>query len=207
MIVSGARYLPGYLNPADQKMLVEMVREITIEAPPFTPVMPRTGKPFSVTMTNCGALGWVSDRTGYRYQTHHPDNGAPWPSMPPILLNLWQTLTGYDQPPEACLVNFYAAMARMGLHVDGDEADRAAPVLSISLGDAALFRIGGTKRGDPTSSFRVQTGDIVILENESRLAYHGVDRIISASSTLLARSFPDISRINLTLRRVTRPGG
>ena len=124
-----------------------------------------------------------------------------------MLLDLWQTLTGYDQLPEACLVNFYKATARMGLHVDGDEADRAAPVLSISLGDTALFRIGGTKRNDSTSSFRVQSGDIVILENESRFAYHGIDRIIPARSTLLARSFPDMRRINLTLRRVTKPDG
>lgn len=205
MIVSGVRYLPGYLDPADQIKLVEMLGEIATKAPPFTPVMPRTGKPFSVTMTNCGVLGWVSDRTGYRYQENHPDTGISWPSMPPILQDLWQTLAGYDQPPEACLVNFYGAKARMGLHVDGDEADRDAPVLSISLGDTALFRIGGTRRADPTSSFRVQSGDIVILENKSRSAYHGIDRVIPASSTLLARSFPDIRRINLTLRRVSMP--
>ena len=163
--------------------------------------MPNSGTPFSVRMTNCGPLGWVSDETGYRYQAHHPVTGIPWPPMPAALLDAWRDLASYPAPPEACLINVYAPSAHMGLHQDRDEHDLAAPVVSLSLGQTCLFRIGGTARRDPTRSFRLTSGDALVLAGEARLAFHGVDRIISDTSTLL----PDGGRINLTLRRVNKP--
>jgi alkylated DNA repair protein (DNA oxidative demethylase) len=170
-------------------------------APLFTPRMPKSGQPFSVRMTNCGPLGWVSDVAGYRYQPHHPVTGAPWPPMPAAVLAAWRDLADYAHPPQACLVNIYAPEARMGLHQDRDEQDFAAPVVSLSLGESCLFRVGGTARGDPTRSFRLASGDAVVLGGAARLAFHGVDRIIRGTSTLL----PDGGRINLTLRRVNPP--
>lgn len=164
--------------------------------------MPRTGKEMSVRMTNCGSLGWVTDKeNGYRYQPTHPVTGEPWPPIPDALMRLWQEVAAYLQPPEACLVNFYSSEAKMGLHQDRDEADFAAPVVSVSLGDDCLFRVGGTQRADKTVSFRLQSGDVVVLGGESRLAFHGVDRLYPQTSTLLKNG----GRINLTLRRVTPP--
>lgn len=199
VLPKGVRHIPGYLDRDEQQSLLEDIRAVVGQAPLYRPEMPRSGKPFSVRMTNCGDLGWVADKAGYRYQDRHPVTGAPWPSIPERLLKLWDDLTGYPGPPQACLVNFYDTNARMGLHQDRDESDFSAPVLSISLGDACLFRIGGTERRQPTRSFRLESGDVVILGGESRLAFHGVDRIYPTTSTLLK----DGGRINLTLRRVT----
>ncbi|MFD1332538.1 alpha-ketoglutarate-dependent dioxygenase AlkB family protein [Methylopila musalis] len=197
----GARVHPGYLDADAQLALLDALREAVRDAPLFTPTMPRTGQPFSVRMTNLGPLGWVSDRDGYRYQPTHPETGRPWPALPPLLLDAWAALGGYAHPPEACLVNWYAPGARMGLHQDRDEQDFDAPVVSLSLGDSALFRIGGLKRNDPTRSFRLHSGDAMTLAGEARLAFHGVDRVIAGTSDLL----PQGGRLNLTLRRVTRP--
>ena len=155
----------------------------------------------SVMMTNCGPLGWMTDEAGYRYQRTHPETGQPWPPIPPMLLRAWEELADYPHPPEACLINYYGPQARMGLHQDRDEQDFEAPVVSLSLGDTCLFRIGGTKRNDPTRSVRLASGDAVALGGEARLAFHGVDRILPGTSTLL----PEGGRFNLTLRRVTRP--
>ena len=195
----GLRLYPGFLAPAAQRALLAAIRGVAERAPLFTPRMPKTGKPFSVRMTNCGPLGWVSDATGYRYQPTHPETGAPWPPMPERVTELWRQLAGYPHPPETCLVNVYGPGARMGLHQDRDEEDFAAPVVSISLGDTCLFRVGGDRRSDPTRSFRLASGDVLVLAGAARLAFHGVDRIIAQSSTLL----PEGGRINLTLRRVT----
>lgn len=195
------RYLPEFLDRSAQEQILEDLREAVVQAPLFTPVMPRTAKPFSVRMTNLGPLGWVSDRTGYRYQATHPETGSLWPAIPPSILAIWQAVSNYPHPPEACLVNFYGAGAKMGLHQDRDEADFAAPVVSISLGDTAIFRIGGITRGGKTQSLKLASGDVLVLEGPSRLAFHGIDRIIGGSSTLLK----DGGRINLTLRRVTKP--
>lgn len=200
-IAPGVVHWPGRLAPAEQAALVAELRAVARKAPFFQPRMPKTGRPFSVRMTNCGPLGWVSDERGYRYQPEHPETGEPWPMMPAPLLALWEELSGYPHPPEACLVNFYAAGTRMGLHQDRDEQDLDAPVLSVSLGDAALFRIGGTTRGGKTISLKLASGDLLSFGGEARLAYHGIDRILSGSSTLL----PEGGRINLTLRRVTKP--
>ncbi len=191
---------PTHFSRAEQEALVADIRTVVRAAPLFTPTMPRTGKPFSVRMTNCGPLGWVSDRGGgYRYQAAHPVTGAPWPPTPHALLGAWNALGGFNAPPEACLVNFYAAGARMGLHVDSDEHEPRAPVLSISLGATCLFRYGGLKRGDPTKSIKLSSGDVLVIGGESRFCHHGVDRLYPGTSTLLA----DDTRINLTLRRVT----
>ncbi len=197
--IDGLGYHPGYFDRTRQQQLVESLRSATRAAPLYTPVMPRTGKPFSVRMTNLGPLGWVSDKAGYRYQPHHPDTGLPWPAIPSDLLRLWDEVGTYPHPPQACLINFYREGARMGLHRDADEEDLEAPVVSVSLGDTAVFRIGGPARKDKTRSFRLSSGDVVILAGKARLAYHGIDRILPGTSTLLANG----GRINLTLRRVT----
>lgn len=202
VLPKGVRHMPGFLTREVQESLVESVREVVRAAPLYTPAMPRTGKEMSVRMTNCGSLGWVTDRErGYRYQPTHPLTGEPWPPIPEVLLSLWREVSGYPHAPEACLVNFYTSDAKMGLHQDRDEQEFAAPVVSVSLGDACLFRVGGPKRDDRTVSFRLESGDVVVLGGEGRLAFHGVDRIYPSTSALLKNG----GRINLTLRRVTKP--
>jgi alkylated DNA repair protein (DNA oxidative demethylase) len=195
------RYLPEFLDRSAQEQVLRDLREAVARAPLFTPVMPRTAKPFSVRMSNMGPLGWVSDKTGYRYQANHPATELPWPAIPQSILAVWNRVSNYAHPPEACLVNFYGGDAKMGLHQDRDEEDFAAPVVSISLGDTALFRVGGTTRSGKTQSLKLASGDVLILEGPSRLAFHGIDRVIGGSSTLLK----DGGRINLTMRRVRKP--
>jgi alkylated DNA repair protein (DNA oxidative demethylase) len=156
---SGLRLIPGFLDRTEQERLVSELRDLVRQAPLFTPLMPGTGKPFSVRMTNCGPLGWVSDAGGYRYQGAHPVTGKPWPPMPDLLLRAWAALSDYPEPPEACLVNYYGPAARMGLHQDRDEEDFSAPVVSVSLGATCRFRIGGGKRTQSTRSFLLASGD------------------------------------------------
>jgi DNA oxidative demethylase len=201
MDLTGFRVVPGYLDRGGQEKLLAAVRDVMRRAPLYTPRMPKSGRPLSVRMTNCGPLGWMTDESGYRYQAHHPETGEPWPPIPEILLAAWRSLSNYPHPPEACLVNVYGPAARMGLHQDRDEADMSAPVLSLSLGDSCLFRIGGTQRNDSTRALRLASGDALLLGGGARLAFHGVDRIMPGTSTLL----PEGGRINLTLRRVTKP--
>jgi alkylated DNA repair protein (DNA oxidative demethylase) len=202
----GPGVLAARLDDAAQRELVARLRAVTAPVPFFTPTMPRTGRPFSVAMTNLGPLGWVSDRAGgYRYQPTHPQTGEAWPPIPDVVLDVWRRVADYPHDPEACLVNYYAPTARMGLHQDRDEVDFSAPVVSISLGDDCRFRVGGTARGDPTRSLKLSSGDVVVLAGDTRLAFHGVDRIHPGTSTLLDGWFPAGGRINLTLRRVTRP--
>jgi len=201
--LDGFRLWPGLLGRAEQEALRDEVFARMRAAPLYIPRMPKTGQPMQVRMTNMGPLGWVTDKQqGYRYQSTHPETGRPWPDMPPKLLELWNECAGYAAPPEACLVNLYEGDARMGLHVDSDEEAWDAPVLSISLGDTAIFRIGGSLRSDPTRSVRLASGDVCLLGGAARRAYHGVDRILPGTSRLL----PKGGRINLTLRRVTVPG-
>jgi DNA oxidative demethylase len=199
-ITPGVDHFPGFLDRAAQEALRDEVLDILEAAPPFHPRMPRTGKPFSVRMSNCGALGWVSDERGYRYQPTHPETGRPWPAMPSTLFAAFAAIAPQAPPPEACLINLYDSAARMGLHQDRDEEELSAPVVSLSLGDTALFRVGGLQRNAQTRSFRLASGDAMALADEGRLAFHGVDRIMAGSSTLL----PQGGRINLTLRRVTK---
>ncbi|WP_420335188.1 alpha-ketoglutarate-dependent dioxygenase AlkB [Roseibium sp.] len=199
--LTGLSYLPGYFDREAQQDLLEEIRALVADAPLYQPVMPKTGKPFSVRMSNCGPLGWVSDINGYRYQPNHPATGNPWPEIPARLTALWQDVASNAPAPEACLINFYDTGAKMGLHQDRDEKTFEAPVVSVSLGDTATFRVGGLKRNDPTKSFRLQSGDVVVLGGDARLAFHGIDRVLKGTSTLLKNG----GRINLTLRRVTRP--
>jgi alkylated DNA repair protein (DNA oxidative demethylase) len=201
-LADGLLWWPGRLTPDDQRALVADIRTCLGVAPLFQPVMPGTGRPLSVRMSNAGALGWVADVAGYRYQPVHPVTGRPWPAIPAPLRDLWHAHAGYAAPPEACLINWYEGKARMGLHQDRDEQDFAAPVLSVSLGDTCVFRFGGPARKDPTRSIRLASGDVLVMGGAARLCFHGVDRVIAGSSTLL----PHGGRINLTLRRVTPPG-
>ena len=180
-----------------QDALLHEVMALIREAPFYRPQMPGTGKDFSVEETNFGPLGWVSDKNGYRYQPNHPVTGQAWPEIPQGLLSLWDEIADCD-PPQCCLVNLYRAGARMGLHQDKDEKALSAPVVSVSLGDEAVFRIGSVERRGATRSLRLKSGDVVMFGGPARLAYHGIDRILPGTSTLI----PDGGRINLTLRRV-----
>lgn len=200
---AGFRYLPERFSRDQQQALVAAVRAGVADAPLYRPAMPRSGTPMSVRMTNFGPLGWVTDKErGYRYQPCHPVTEAPWPPIPEALRELWAAEADYPAPPQACLVNFYDSEARMGLHVDADEDAKDAPVISVSLGDDALFRIAHAPgRTGRTSSLRLRSGDVVVLGGAARACRHGVDRIYPGASSLLAQG----GRINLTLRRVTRP--
>lgn len=195
------RVLPGFLSIERQRLLLADIRAVVAEAPLYGPVMPRSGSPYSVRMTNCGPLGWLSDRQGYRYSPVHPTTHRRWPPLPALVLELWHEATGAAYAPEACLINYYGPSAKLGLHRDEDEDAKEAPILSLSLGDTALFRVGGPSRKSPTRSVRLGSGDAVVLEGASRDWFHGVDRILPGTSRLLAEG----GRFNLTLRRVTRP--
>ncbi|MES2861602.1 MAG: alpha-ketoglutarate-dependent dioxygenase AlkB [Pseudomonadota bacterium] len=191
----GFHYWPRRLDEAAQASLLAEIQAALAVAPLYRPVTPG-GKPFSVRMSNLGPLGWVSDRAGYRYQSTHPETGEPWPPIPTMLLDLWTDLTGWPEPPDACLVNLYRDEAKMGLHQDKDEADLGAPVVSVSLGDTAIFRIGPAGKG-PTRSVKLASGDVCALAGPARLARHGIDRLLAGSS----QRIPGGGRINLTLRR------
>src|SRR5262245_19059667 len=174
---SGFRLLRGFFSRQQQEALLAEVLAAITAAPFFRGRMPRTGTPLSVEMTNLGPLGWVSAVEGYSYRPTHPETGAPWGPMPQTLLDLWNEVGDWPAPPEACLVNYYKPGCKLGLHVDADEDAKFAPVVSVSLGDDALFRLGGPVRKDPTRSFRLQSGDVVVLGGASRRFFHGVDRI------------------------------
>lgn len=192
----GVRLLPQALDRASQEALAAGVLA-ALEAAPAARYATRGGRAMSVAMSGLGPLSWVSDAGGYRYQAAHPATGRPWPEMPPALLDLWRRHGHAEVPADACLVNLYGPDARMGLHQDRDEADFAFPVVSVSLGDTALFRLGGVRRSDPTRQVRLASGDVLVMSGAGRLAWHGVDRILAGSSSLL----PGGGRINLTLRR------
>jgi alkylated DNA repair protein (DNA oxidative demethylase) len=196
----GFRLLPEYFSRKEQNNLLSLVRGGVKAAPLYRPVMPKTGQPLSVRMSNFGPLGWITSKDGYRYGPCHPVTQKPWPELPQCLLDLWDKQANWPEPPEACLINYYDHKARLGLHVDADENAANAPIVSVSLGDQALYRLGGPKRGDSTRSLRLSSGDVVILGGAARHCYHGVDRIYPNTSTLL----PKGGRINLTMRVVGR---
>ena len=184
------------LSRSEQEELVADIRAIAQAAPMFAPVTP-SGRKMSVKMTSGGALGWVTDRSGYRYQAQHP-YGMDWPPIPASVLAIWEAVSGVARAPDCCLVNFYGEGAKMGMHQDKDEGNFDWPVVSVSLGDEALFRMGSVERGGSTESLWLKSGDVVVMGGDARLAYHGVDKIRFGSSTLL----PKGGRINLTLRAV-----
>jgi DNA oxidative demethylase len=201
-LAQGFALYPGYLDPRAARDLAVEVLDLVESAPFHRPSMPRTGTPLRNLMTNLGPLGWISDKNGYRYAPAHPQTGRPWPAIPDSLMAIWNALADYPHPPQACLVNLYRGEdAKLGLHIDADEPAVNAPVVSVSLGDGALFRLGGPARNSPTRSFKLSSGDVVVLGGASRRFYHGVDRIFPGSSRLI----PGGGRVNLTLRRVTHP--
>ena len=197
----GFQHYPAYFSPAEQQSLIVSVKAGVVQAPFFQPTMPRTGAPLSVVMSNFGSLGWVTDKEkGYRYEPAHPKTGAAWPDLPDLLGRLWDDVTDFPARPEATLINWYKEdrASKMGLHVDNDENDLRAPVVSVSLGDPAMFRIGGPKRGCPTKGLKLFSGDVVVLAGEARLCHHGVSKVYYGESALV----PKGGRINLTMRRV-----
>ena len=204
VVAPGVVLWRGWLTPAGQAALLADVMARLDQAPLYRPVMPGSGKAFSVEESNFGPLGWVSDRTGYRYQATHPATGQPWPDLPSSLPALWGSIASQflpdPPPPSCCLVNLYRGGARLGLHQDRDEGDTSAPVVGVSLGDEALFRIGGTSRKDATRSVRLVSGDVVAFGGTARLAFHGIDRVQAGTSALV----PGGGRLSLTLRHVRR---
>ena len=201
----GFKHYPQYFSPAQQERLIASVKAGVKQAPFYQPTMPRTGNPLSVVMSNFGSLGWVTDKEkGYRYEPVHPKTGASWPDLPELLGRLWDEVTEYPARPEACLINWYKEekASKMGLHVDNDENDLRAPVVSVSLGDPAMFRIGGPKRGGPTQAIKLYSGDVVVLAGQARLCHHGVSKVFYGQSALVPRG----GRINLTMRRVNEIG-
>ncbi len=204
VVLGGAQVWKARLDVGAQTAMVAALRGgVVMAAPPlFSPETRWGGKPMSVRMTSAGRYGWYSDRRGgYRYERCHPSGGVAWPPIPECVLDVWKAVAGTHRAPDCCLVNFYGENARMGgLHQDRDEADFSYPVVSISLGDAGLFRVGGgVERGGKTQSIWLESGDVLVLGGEARLAYHGgVDRIRFGSSSLLKEG----GRINLTMRVV-----
>lgn len=199
LTIRGFELFKGYLAPDAQRSMVDDLREVLREAPLVQPVTP-SGKPMSVRMSAAGRLGWITDRKGYRYAPLHP-YGSPWPPIPGSIADVWTCVTGLTRMPDCCLINWYSEDAKMGMHQDADEGDFSWPVLSISLGDEALFRMGNTERGGKTESVWLTSGDVMVMGGDARLKYHGVDRVKHGSSALLKNG----GRINLTLRIVELP--
>lgn len=199
---AGFAHYPLYFDPEQQAALIKDVRDGVRNAPFWRPQMPRTGTLMSVVLSNFGPLGWVTDKDkGYRYEPAHPKTGALWAPIPKRLYELWDSVTDYPAPPEACLINWYREGSKMGAHIDSDEQATDAPVVSISLGDPAMFRMGGPKRGGPTQGVKLFSGDVVVMAGESRRCYHAVSKVYYGESALV----PKGGRINLTLRRVNLP--
>jgi len=195
--IRGFKVLKSFLTRPEQESLIQTLRPVLEAAPLFSPETPYR-RVMTVRMTSAGRFGWFSDRSGYRYVAHHP-GGTPWPDIPDQILAIWNQVTGLDRQPDCCLINYYGAEARLALHQDRDEADFDWPVVSVSLGDDGLFRIGNTTRGGTTEKIWLGSGDVVVMGGVARLTYHGVDRIRFGSSSLLRNG----GRINLTLRVVT----
>ncbi len=192
----------GDLDPVQQQDLAAEIFRLAASAPFYRAAMPRTGHKLSVEMTNFGPLGWFSDaESGYRYEPRHPLNGRAWPPIPELLLRTWRQRTAFPAPPEACLVNLYRGNARMGLHRDSDELARDAPVLSLSLGESAVFRFGPARQHSSTQTVVLESGDILVFGGPARFMFHGIDRILPGTGACI----PGGGRLNLTLRRVTIP--
>jgi alkylated DNA repair protein (DNA oxidative demethylase) len=198
-MAEGAVLLRGFAKPFESDLIADL-RDIVAQAP-FRHMMTPGGHQMSVAMTNCGGVGWVTDRSGYRYDGIDPESGKPWPAMPPAfraLAGQAAAQAGFDGfSPEACLINRYQPGARMSLHQDKDETDFAAPIVSVSLGLPAIFLFGGLKRSDKPRRFRVEHADIAVWGGPTRLAFHGVAPLADGEHAVMGRQ-----RINLTFRKV-----
>ena len=197
-IAEGAVLLRGFARSREGD-LIAALREIVAQAP-FRTMMTPGGHQMSVAMTNCGALGWVTDRSGYRYDAIDPETGRTWPGIPAAFRELAGQAAGkggFDGfVPDACLINRYLPGARMSLHQDRDEHDFGAPIVSVSLGLPAIFLFGGLKRSDKPRRFRLQHGDVVVWGGPARLAFHGIAPLAEGEHSLMGRQ-----RINLTFRK------
>ena len=200
----GAKLFRDILNPIQQVSALDLVAEILEEAPPFRPQMP-TGPLMINALSNCGELGWLSDKRGYRYEPTHPATGKPWPPIPAPILKWARKLTEAcgvaPYVPDACLINIYAMDGKLGLHRDFDEADFKWPIVSFSFGNDAEFLLGGLSRNDRTIKLTLHSGDVLVLGGESRLRYHSVRKIRAGTSPISHQCLPAGGRINLTLRR------
>jgi DNA oxidative demethylase len=194
----GAVVLRGQALPMVEAILAALHK--VAAAAPFRHMVTPGGFTMSVAMTNCGAAGWVTDRTGYRYGPCDPDSGRPWPGMPAAFLHLATAAAeaaGFaDFAPDACLINRYQRGARLSLHQDRNERDLAEPIVSVSLGLPAVFQFGGAKRTDPVRRIALQHGDVVVWGGPSRLRYHGVLPLADGEHPSLGRA-----RVNLTFRK------
>jgi DNA oxidative demethylase len=197
-MAEGAVLLRGFARAIEAELIADL-RAIVAQAP-FRHMVTPGGHQMSVAMTNCGRIGWVTDRTGYRYDASDPDAAKPWPAMPPSFRDLAARAAlqaGFEAfAPDACLVNRYAPGARMSLHQDKDELDLAAPIVSVSLGLPATFMFGGLQRSDKTRRFRLEHGDIAVWGGPARLAFHGVAPLADGDHAVMGRQ-----RINLTFRK------
>jgi alkylated DNA repair protein (DNA oxidative demethylase) len=197
-MAEGAVLLRGFAKSIEAD-LIAALRDI-VEQAPFRHMVTPGGHQMSVAMTNCGSAGWVTDRTGYRYDGDDPLSGKPWPAMPPSFRELAGRAA--DQAgfggfsPDACLINRYQPGARMSLHQDKDEHNFGAPIVSVSLGLPAIFLFGGLKRSDKAQRYRLEHGDIAVWGGPARLVYHGVAPLADGEHALLGRQ-----RINLTFRK------
>ena len=194
-IIQGLDYFPNYLSEEQIDILRQDINFALMQAPLFKPTMPKTGRELSVKISNMGNIGWVADKIGgYRYQSYHPDTKQKWPKISDNILNIWHKVTNLKISPDCCLINYYGSKSKMGLHVDNDEKDFSYPVLSISIGNSALFRFGGLKRSDKTRSIKLNNGDVLMMSGKSRSIYHGIDKIYPSNQF--------DHRINLTLRKI-----
>jgi alkylated DNA repair protein (DNA oxidative demethylase) len=197
-MAEGAVLLRGHARPL-QDEIIAALRDIVAQAP-FRRMVTPGGHQMSVAMTNCGPLGWTTDRSGYRYVQDDPETGRPWPAMPPVFAQLAEqaaAAAGFVRfSPDACLINRYEPGARMSLHQDRDEQDFDKPIVSVSLGLPAIFLFGGLKRSDKARRFRLEHGDVVVWGGPSRLFFHGVAPLADGEHALLGRQ-----RINLTFRK------
>ena len=197
-LAPGATLLRGFVAAQETAMLPSVWK--VVEQAPFRNMITPGGFRMSVAMTNCGALGWVTDRTGYRYDSHDPVSGLPWPPMPPVFTELVAkaaSQAGFSGfVPDACLVNRYQPGAKMSLHQDKDEQDFTQPIVSVSLGIPAVFLFGGFRRTDKAQRVKLSHGDIVVWGGPSRLRYHGVLALKETHHPLVGGY-----RINLTFRK------
>lgn len=196
-LAPGAALLRGFAREGEAALL-QAIETVSAQAP-FRHLVTPGGYTMSVGMSNCGALGWVSDRSGYRYDPLDPLSGQPWPAMPACFADLARRAAaqaGFDNfAPDACLINVYEPGARLSLHQDRDEKDLSAPIVSVSLGLPAVFLFGTSRRSDKPQRYRLVHGDVVVWGGPARLAYHGVAPLADGEHPLLGRR-----RINLTFR-------